>query len=164
MLRFADPAESERPAETDTVPSEVGLAYASASRRLGAAGIDIGLLGAISVAVVYLTLRMVELPFGSWRLLPVGPMVSFLGLVAIAYLSTFTAVGGRTVGKMATGVRVVTASGEPVCAAMAVRRTAASLLSVATLGLGWLPGLVGAAHLAVHDRLAGTRVVDDRRA
>jgi uncharacterized RDD family membrane protein YckC len=158
--------------EDDTNESESGgtggslkesPVYAIASKRLGAAVIDLGLLCVIGVIVVYLTLRMVELPLGSWRLLPVSPMVSFFGLLAFAYYSTFTAVGGQTVGKMAMGVRVITTSGEPLNAAVALRRTAASLMSVATLGLGLLPALIGSTRLALHDRVAGTRVVDDSK-
>jgi len=81
--------------------------------------------------------------------------------VAFAYVATFTAVGGQTIGKMAAGVRVVRAGGGAVGAATAVRRTVASLLSIATLGLGFLPALLGRRRLALHDRIAGTRVVNE---
>ena len=162
LLRFGEELVLEPPATAADAPPEPTRSCAAGSKRLAAAAIDLGLLCAIAAIVVYLTLRMVELPLVSWRLLPAAPMAIFLGLVTFAYLGTFTAVGGQTVGKMAVGVRVVNASGEPLGAAAGVRRAAtASLVSLVTLGLGFLPAVIGSTRLAVHDRLAGTRVVDD---
>ena len=73
----------------------------------------------------------------------------------------FTAAGGQTLGKMAAHLRVVDATAEEpemVTIGQAFRRSCASVLTVATLGLGWLPGLFGDGR-ALHDRLAGTRVI-----
>jgi uncharacterized RDD family membrane protein YckC len=163
VLRFADvPASALESAESG---ARLDMAPAgAASKRLAAFVIDLVVLAAIGATVVYLTLRMVDLPFASWRALPRGPMTGFFGLVAFAYISSFTALGGQTIGKMAMGLRVVAVSGAPLGAAAAIRRAVASLVSVTTLGLGFLPALIGPSRLAVHDRLAGTRVVDSREA
>jgi uncharacterized RDD family membrane protein YckC len=120
--------------------------------------IDYSILLGIDAAVLYFTLRMAGLAMNEWRLLAVAPMFAFLGLLKMAYFYAFTAVGGQTVGKMAVGTCVVTDSGRPVDAARAMRRTSAGLVSFLLLGLGFVPALFGD-HRALHDRLAGTRVV-----
>ena len=106
---------------------------------------------------------MAGLAPSEWRLLPVAPMLTFLGLLKVAYFYAFTAVGGQTIGKMAVGTCVVTESGGPVDAARAMRRTSAGALSFLLLGLGFIPALFGD-HRALHDRFAGTRVVRLRSA
>ena len=115
------------------------------------------LLG-IDAAVVYFTVRMAGLTMSEWRLLPVAPMLAFLGLLKVSYFYAFTAVGGQTIGKMAVGTCVVGDDGHPVDAARAMRRTSAGIVSFLLLGLGFVPALFGD-HRALHDRLAGTRVV-----
>ena len=67
--------------------------------------------------------------------------------------------GGQTVGKMATGIRVVADDDREVAAAQAVQRTLAAVASVATVGIGFAPVLLGGERRALHDRVAGTRVV-----
>ena len=67
-------------------------------------------------------------------------------------------------GKMATGIRVVsaveTADGHTrVSFGMAVMRTVACLGSVVALGAGFLPVLLSPDRRAFHDRIAETRVV-----
>jgi uncharacterized RDD family membrane protein YckC len=120
--------------------------------------IDHLILFGIDAAVVYFTVRMAGLSMNEWRLLPLAPMLTFLGLLKVAYFYAFTAVGGQTIGKMAVGTCVVADNGAPVDAARAMRRTSAGVLSCLLLGLGFIPALFGD-HRALHDRLAGTRVV-----
>jgi uncharacterized RDD family membrane protein YckC len=59
---------------------------------------------------------------------------------------------------MAVGTCVIAEDGAPVDSARAMRRTCAGVLSVLLLGLGFAPALFGNRR-ALHDRLAGTRVV-----
>jgi len=86
----------------------------------------------------------------------------FLTAVSVAYLLMFTAAGGQTVGKMLMGLRVVgDAVGsidDHLTMPQAALRAVLAPLSVLALGLGWLPALFGRG-LALHDRLAHTRVV-----
>jgi len=126
--------------------------------RVIAVVIDHLILFGIDAAVVYFTLRMAGLSMSEWRLLPVAPMATFLGLLKVGYFYAFTAVGGQTIGKMAVGTCVVADNGAPVDAAGAMRRTSAGVVSFLLLGLGFIPALFGD-HRALHDRLAGTRVV-----
>ena len=59
---------------------------------------------------------------------------------------------------MVAGLRVVGVSG-PVDLGRSLARFAGCLVTVATAGLGFLPALFAADRRALHDRLAGTRVV-----
>lgn len=134
----------------------------SPARRLTAAAIDLVILLGIDLAVVYFTLRMSALATADWRLLPPAPLGAFLLLVKIAYFSSFTAVGGQTIGKMAVGIRVVADDGEWIDGSRAVWRTVVGTLAALVVGLGFLPALVGADRRALHDRAARTRVVSLR--
>ncbi|HEX5107066.1 MAG TPA: RDD family protein [Vicinamibacterales bacterium] len=126
--------------------------------RAAAAGIDAAVLIAIDLIVVYLTLRVAGLTTADWRLLPPWPLLVFLALVKVAYFSAFAAVGGQTIGKMATHIRVVTEDGGLLTPSRAIQRTLAATVSIVTLGAAFVPALVGARR-ALHDRVAGTRVV-----
>jgi uncharacterized RDD family membrane protein YckC len=162
-LEFPEPARprvivppSTRPGTSNQRP----LRDASgAVPRAVAALIDIAILAAIDLAVVYFTLRMAGLTMGNWRLLPPVPMLAFLMIVKLAYYSGFTAVGGQTIGKMATRIRVVTEDDGYVEPSMAVQRTLAAIASVVTLGAAFVPALLGTSRRAFHDRVAHTRVV-----
>ncbi len=161
-LDFLDePHRGEQP-DADAPPEWTAAVPADdspASRRLGALVVDALLFGSIDFAVVYLTLRIVGLQLHELQVLPVWPLVGFLGLMKVAYVAVFTAMGGQTIGKMAMGIRVVSADNRALTGGAALKRTLASLVSVVTAGLGYLPGLVGRDRRAVHDRLAGSRVV-----
>jgi uncharacterized RDD family membrane protein YckC len=131
----------------------------SAGARIGAAFLDLAILLAIDLLVVYFTLRMAALTPGEWRLLPPVPLGLFLLLLNVAYAVAFTAIGGQTIGKMATRIRVVSDEGPMVTPALAFRRTLGAAVSILTLGGTFLPALIGRERRAVHDRVARTRVV-----
>ena len=173
VLQFSEPAlvlpppplapasEPEAPPAPAAVAPRAAAIEGSVSRggpRLLAALIDHVILFGIDLGVVYFTVRMAGLSMGEWRLLPPGPMLTFLGLLKLSYFYAFTAVGGQTIGKMAAGTCVVADDGGPLDAGRVMRRTGAGLVSALLLGLGWVPALFGR-RLALHDRVAGTRVV-----
>jgi len=67
---------------------------------------------------------------------------------------------GRTLGKWATGLRVECVDGDPLSFSRAlVRHTVGYLLSLLTLGLGFLVAAFSRDGRALHDLLAGTVVV-----
>lgn len=70
---------------------------------------------------------------------------------------------GQTLGKMATGVRVVKPNGEPIGYGRALGRWFASILSFITFGIGYLMAGVHSEKRALHDLVAGTRVIKVRR-
>jgi uncharacterized RDD family membrane protein YckC len=149
--------------EVDRGPSVASpVAHAGATitlRRLTAVLLDHGLLFGIDATVFYLTLRMVSLPASEWRAVAAPSMLVFLGMVKLAYFWAFTAACGQTIGKMATRIRVVAEDGVAVDPSKAVWRTLAAVASVGTLGAAFAPALFGQEGLALHDRLARTRVI-----
>ena len=165
VLQFSEDPVDDRADLDDKIQSlrrpPAGIETQAASRpaaRLIGAAIDYAILLGIDLGVVYFTLRMAGLSMSEWSVLPPAPMLAFLALLKVAYFYSFTAVGGQTIGKMAAGTCVIADNGAAVDAARAMRRTCAGVLSFLLLGLGFVPALFGD-HRALHDRLAGTRVV-----
>jgi uncharacterized RDD family membrane protein YckC len=111
--------------------------------------------------VLWLTLRLAGLQSTPEDLLVIRPvpMVGFFLVLAFLYLVGFTLGGGRTVGKMLTRIRVTGDDGRGVDITGAVVRALGSLVAVCTLGLLFIPALFSSERRAMHDRLAGTRVV-----
>ena len=87
------------------------------------------------------------------------PLLAFFLLLNGGYFIAFTAVGGQSIGKMAVGIKVISQEESTVPVGRATVRTLAYLVSALPLGAGFLPGVIGAEGLALHDRLAHTRVV-----
>ena len=129
--------------------------------RIGAGVIDAILLLGIDVAVVYLTLRVTGLQntMEDLRTLPPVPFIGFLLILAFGYFAAFTVAGGQTIGKMALSLRVIGDDGRRVDTAGGMIRALGCMLVPVTLGLSYLPALFTSDHRALHDRLAGTRVV-----
>jgi uncharacterized RDD family membrane protein YckC len=131
------------------------------SARVSAGLIDAALLVAIDVTVLFLTLRIAGLQntADDVRVLPPIPFAGFLAILAFSYVAAFTVAGGQTIGKMIMNLRVIGDDGRPVDAAGGMLRAAGCMLVPVTLGLSYVPALVTSDHRALHDRLAGTRVV-----
>ena len=127
-------------------------------RRLMAGVIDVGILIGVNVAVVYFTLRLAGLPVASVGQLPMVPLLGFLWLFDFGYLAVLTALGGQTIGKMATGLRVESGRGSPVTLGGALTRTLAYGVSILPAGLG-LIGVFLRSKRPLHDLLADTLVV-----
>ena len=131
------------------------------SLRLAAAAIDVGVLGGIAAFVFWATLRLCNVTIDAVGWSALIPFITFIAVMDLSYLLMFTAAGGQTVGKMLMHIRVVgddQALDEPVPMGRAAWRSLLMIVSVVTLGLGWLPAMFGRG-LTLHDRLAHTRVV-----
>jgi uncharacterized RDD family membrane protein YckC len=135
------------------------LTASTAGARGCAAALDLAILAAIDLAVLYFTLRMAQLPLDQWRQLPAWPLSVFIALLAFGYYASLTAFGGQTIGKMAAGIKVVADDELSMSPARACQRTLVAAASVATLGAAYAPALVGVGGRALHDRVAHTRVV-----
>mgnify|MGYP006285864527 CR=1 FL=1 len=161
----------EPPSEPETRQDQVGtiepiasiLGPPSLGVRLGAGVIDVLLMAGLFATVMYLTLRVAGLQntYADLRLLPRVPFLGFLGLIAFGYNAAFTVGGGQTIGKMMLNLRVIGDDGRPIDAAGGVLRAVGALLVPITFGLSYLPALLTSDHRALHDRLAGTRVVQE---
>lgn len=150
----AAPQVRPEPAAGTAIQPSDGLAA-----RVRAGAIDAVVLGSIDLLVLWLTLRVAGVTVDEWRLLPVVPLLGFLFLLDTAYLVTFTAASGQTIGKMASKLRVVYGDHGRVPFGHAVLRAVALLLCVIPAGLGLLPLFMDTERRGAHDRLAGTRVV-----
>jgi uncharacterized RDD family membrane protein YckC len=162
LALHVDPAAQEEWPSDTAPPPELEYTPASPAARLGAAVIDIALLGAIDAAVIYLTLALAGLTWQAREVLPQAPLLGFLAILNGGYLIVFIAAAGQTIGKMVTGVRVMGDDGQRVTIAGAVLRAAGCAASLLTLGLGYLPAFFAADRRALQDRIAGTRVVRAR--
>jgi uncharacterized RDD family membrane protein YckC len=149
------PAEDARAAMYTALGSDT----AGFGSRLVSAVVDFVLLLGINTAVLYLTLAIAGLSFADVRIVPLIPMAAFLLLLNGGYLIAFTAASGQTIGKMLAHIRVIGDDGGRVDVAGAVLRAIGVGVSVVTLGLPYLVVLFSANGRALHDRLAGTRVV-----
>lgn len=131
--------------------------------RVGAGLIDIALLAMVDAVILFLTLRIAGLQntMDDLRVIPTVPFVAFLALLAFGYVAVFTVAGGQTIGKMLMKLRVIGDDGRPIDAAGGVLRAVGCMLVPATLGLSYVPALFSSDHRALHDRLAGTRVVSE---
>ena len=155
-----------RSSEASTLASETVASLMPAPAlgvRVAAGVIDLALLAGIDAAVLFLTLRIAGLQttVADLRLIPVVPFAGFLTLLAFGYVASFTVAGGQTIGKMLLKLRVIGDDGRPIDAAGGVLRAVGCMLVPATLGLSYVPALFSSDHRALHDRLAGTRVVSE---
>lgn len=127
--------------------------------RLTASTIDLIMLAAIDLLVIYFTMQICGLDLADLTILPKGPLVAFLLVQNLGYLVVFTA-GGQTLGKMAADIRVVSARpNASLDLAHSILRTLVWLVLAVPAGLGFLTALFSRDRRGLHDRCAGTRVV-----
>jgi uncharacterized RDD family membrane protein YckC len=146
-----DPRDRSTPAASESLASPVS--------RVIAGLLDIALLTSLDALVLYFTLRLLGLSSSEIFELPAVPLAAFFLLLNGGYFTAFTAVGGQSIGKMACGIKVIGQEDGSVPVGRATLRTLAYLVSALPLGAGFLPGLFSGDRLALHDRLAHTRVV-----
>jgi uncharacterized RDD family membrane protein YckC len=131
---------------------------AALGERLFAVVIDLVILAVVDAAVLYFTMKICGVNIDELNLIPKAPLLAFLLFQNGGYLAAFTA-GGQTLGKMATGIRVVaTESAGTLDLNRAITRTLVWLLLAVPAGLGFLT-VFGRDNRGLHDRIAGTRVV-----
>lgn len=102
---------------------------------------------------------VVTAAFARWDLIARAFGWSWAVVVPAAYVVLSHGTTGQTLGKRLTGVRVVDAAGEPIGYGRALGRYAAWLGSAALLFVGFLVAPARGDRRALHDLLAGTRVV-----
>jgi uncharacterized RDD family membrane protein YckC len=154
-----------QPARTESLDSSApdrsvdAAEDATLGARLIAVILDAAILGAIDVIVMYFTLQICGVGLDEWRVLPWAPLAAFFVLQNGGYLVGFTA-GGQTLGKMAAGIRVISAeSASPVDVGRAFVRELTWVALAVPAGLGLLSTVFSPDRRGLHDRFAGTRVV-----
>jgi uncharacterized RDD family membrane protein YckC len=150
-------ATRPRPAGGDE--PEDNAAPAGVFSRAGAVMIDLLILAATDLVVVYFTMQICGLSLADFDILPKGPLLAFLLVQNGGYLVAFTA-GGQTLGKMAMGIRVVSIrETEHVDMAHSLLRTALWVVLAIPAGLGFVTALFSRERRGLHDHFAGTRVI-----
>ena len=126
--------------------------------RLFAAAIDLAILTPIWAAVVYFASRSARIEIAALQ--PVWPwLAGYLAFLGLVYAGYFTGTTGQTLGKMAAGLRVVDAAGQPPGYARAFTRAVIGACGVLAAGGGLVPMLFDPARRALHDRIFRTRVI-----
>jgi uncharacterized RDD family membrane protein YckC len=129
-------------------------------RRLGSALYDSLLL----IALVFIATWSFIAFFGDstqgWRR---HLLQGWIVIVAGAYLVWFWTRGGQTLPMKTWGIRVVRADGAALGTARAIHRYVLALLGLAALGLGFAWAFLDPERQFLHDRLAGTALVDAKR-
>ena len=160
MLFEAPPAQPWDARSTPRDPARRAVRRSRApSSRILAALVDIALLSALDASILYFTLRLLGLATAQMFELPLLPLAAFFLLLNGGYFIAFTTVGGQSIGKMALGIKVISQEESAVPIGRATLRTLAYFVSALPLGAGFLPGVISADRLTLHDRLAHTRVV-----
>lgn len=133
---------------------------ASTDRRFLAYMIDVAVMYLLAMAVPALAMVVTFL----LRVDPavqMGLAVGSMAATPIIYLWLCVGRWGHTVGKRILGIRVVTVDGMSVGYGRALVRAIAELVLALLWGLTWRPFL-GKSKRALHDYLAGTKVIRDR--
>lgn len=126
-------------------------------RRLASALYDLLLLAALVVVATFPFLAVFGDATHGWRRHVLQAWV--LG-VAAAYFAWFWTRGGQTLPMKTWRIRVVRRDGASVGVARALHRYALAVLGLLALGAGFLWALVDRDSQFLHDRLAGTALVD----
>ncbi|HUG54984.1 MAG TPA: RDD family protein, partial [Vicinamibacteria bacterium] len=131
---------------------------AYSGERIQAASLDLVLLAALWTVVVYFASRAARVDLVG--LAPAWPyLLAYLAFLGLTYAGYFTGTTGQTLGKIATGLRVVDAGGRPPGYLRAFLRAVLGSAGVLLAGAGLVPILLDPARRALHDRLLKTRVV-----
>ena len=164
-VTYAPIAPTAMHSEPALYPTEEPAAFApymtdsadtvSMGTRVGAAVIDMAVLGGVAAVTIAFTLRVAELPFAQVATLPILPLLAFFALIGVGYEIMFTAANGQTIGKMLMGLRVVS---DEDADRVSLRQATVRALLMLPLGAG-LVAAFSETGLAVHDRVAHTRVV-----
>ena len=127
------------------------------ARRLACAVYDVLLLAAVVVIATFPFLAVVgDASHGARRHL----LQAYVLAVAGAYFVAFWTRGGQTLAMKTWGIRLVGPGTQPPGVALALKRYLLVMASLAIAGLGFLWAFVDRDEQFLHDRLAGTRLVD----
>ena len=129
----------------------------SFGRRLASALYDLLMLAALVMVATFPFLAFFGDSTHGWR----RHVLQFWVLaVCGAYFAWFWTRGGQTLPMKTWRIRVVRFDGAPLGLARALHRYVIAVLGLLALGMGFLWALVDRDRQFLHDRLAGTALVD----
>lgn len=134
-----------------------GLRAPALARRLASAVYDVLLLAALVLVATFPFLAVFGDSTAGWRR---HVLQGWVLAVAGAYFVWFWTHGGQTLPMKTWRLKVVRADGRPVSAARALHRYALAVLGLFAAGLGFLWALFDRDRQFLHDRLAGTAIVE----
>ena len=113
-----------------------------------------------SIVLIPLGMSMLDRPFASpWFFAHLGEAKLASLIVSLGYFVYFWTQYGATPGKMLLKLKVVTPSGALITPGQAVVRYFGQILSGLILGIGFMMAAWDEEKQALHDRIAGTRVI-----
>ena len=138
------------------IPSTPGIA-----RRLAAMIYDSLLIAALWFAIDALLLLITHGQLASpdrplWQLYLLQACLIF---ITVLFFAGFWTHGGQTLGMRAWRLRLVTIDNQPINWQQSLKRLAIAIPSIGACGLGFLWMLLDREHLALHDRLSGTKLI-----
>ena len=133
---------------------EPGLRPAGFWRRALALLVDAGVCWLLLTVGDLLTAMLAR-----WELVARAFDYTFVLVMPAAYVVLLHGTTGQTLGKMLAGARVVGLSGAPIGYPRALARYAAWFLSALPLLVGFLVAAARSDKRALHDVVAGTRVI-----
>jgi uncharacterized RDD family membrane protein YckC len=126
-------------------------------RRLAASLYDLLMLAALVLVATFPFLAIFGDATAGWRR---HALQLWVLAVAGAYFTWFWTHGGQTLPMKTWKMRLVRSDGAPVSLARAVHRYLLATLGLFALGFGFLWALVDRDRQFLHDRLAGTAIID----
>lgn len=134
------------------------LPTAPLARRLTSLLYESLLLGA--VVVVFFLLPQTLLGVFAGKSLPPGGLLAHFFLLLLIYFGWFWVNGGQTLAMKTWRIRLIDASGQPLRPLQAALRYCGAWASIGLAGSGLLWALVDRDGQFLHDRIAGTRLVE----
>jgi uncharacterized RDD family membrane protein YckC len=139
------------------VSPEAALRAPALARRLASALYDLLLLAALVLVATFPFLAVFGDSTSGWRR---HVLQGWVLAVAGTYFVWFWTHGGQTLPMKTWRLKVVRSDGGALSFGRAAHRYALAVLSLAAAGLGFLWALVDRDRQFLHDRLAGTALVD----
>lgn len=127
------------------------------ARRLASALYDLLLVVALVFIATFPMLAFLGDATHGWRR---HVLQAWVVLVVGAYFVGFWTRGGQTLPMKTWHIRLVRRDGQAVGTARAIHRYVIALLGIAALGLGFIWAFFDRDRQFLHDRLAGTALVD----
>jgi uncharacterized RDD family membrane protein YckC len=151
--------------EGGETPQSTGLNYASIASRFSASIVDGLIMGLFQMLLnlVFLgsllgTIGLAKIPE---HMLAGSVIVSMLSVgIGVAYYVLFLGLKGATPGKMLLRIKVVRPDGQPITYRQAFWRYIGTMISALILLIGYFMAFYDVEKRTLHDRIAGTRVID----